>query len=244
MMRPDLLTPGCSSSHRRDDAEQPSVREAAWPSGRFDQDSGIWVRSDVSPQVESRAALFLDRDGVIVEDPGYLCRAADLVLIPGAVEVIASANSRAIPVVQVTNQAGIGRGFYGWEAFLEVEQALARKLAEAGAAIDAALACPYHQDGVSPWKHAAHPARKPRPGMLLEAARLLNLDLKRSWIVGDVTADLLAGRSAGLRGGLHVLTGHGANHRANIIAEAFPGFELRLGRSIEDAAPLLDLLVE
>jgi D-glycero-D-manno-heptose 1,7-bisphosphate phosphatase len=209
--------------------------------GRFHHDLGMWVW--VSPRARmSRPALFLDRDGVIVEDPGYLSRAADLALIPGAAGLIALANREGIPVVEVTNQAGIGRGYYGWNEFGAVEEALARALADAGAALDAVMACPYHSQGVAPWAHPDHPARKPRPGMLLAAQRLLQLDLRGSWIVGDKFPDLLAGYRAGLHGGLHVLTGQGAAHRPALADWHPQDFDLRLGETVSDAAAFLHML--
>lgn len=208
--------------------------------GRFYPDPGLWIRIAAPASCEARPALFLDRDGVIIEDPGYLARASDVALIAGAAELITSANRLGAPVVEVTNQAGIARGYYGWEEFLEVEAALSRLLAAEGAAIDAAFACPYHRDGIAAWAHPAHPGRKPRPGMLLAAARLLNLDLSRSWIVGDKLADLQAGSNARLRGGLHVLTGHGREHRQAVVETVFEGFELRLGESIRDASAILE----
>ena len=207
--------------------------------GGFDDALGIWVRVPPQAAAAPRQALFLDRDGVIVEDPGYLSSPAGLKLIPGAAALIALANRRGIPVVEATNQAGIGRGYYGWREFAQVEAALADALACEGAAIDAVFACPYHRDGVPPWAHPDHPARKPRPGMLLAAARLLNLDLKCSWIVGDRLADLLAGHSAGLRGGLHVLTGVGASERAAVSQWSPAKFDLLLGNSIADAGALI-----
>jgi D-glycero-D-manno-heptose 1,7-bisphosphate phosphatase len=210
--------------------------------GRFHEDLGMWVRAPGGPLASSRPALFLDRDGVIVEDAGYLSRPDDLVLIPGAVEVIGLANRLAIPVIEVTNQAGIGRGYYGWEEFLEVEDALAVELARGAAVIDAMFACPFHRDGIVPWAHPAHPARKPRPGMLLAARRFLNIDLESSWMIGDKQGDLLAAHNAGLRGGLHVLTGHGVEHRAAALAWLPVDFEVRAGNSIREAAGLLESL--
>jgi D-glycero-D-manno-heptose 1,7-bisphosphate phosphatase len=200
--------------------------------GHFDADLGAWVRVSGPVADAPRPALFLDRDGVIVEDSGYLYRVSAMVLIPGAAERIARANARGVPVVEVTNQAGIGRGYYGWREFVEVETALAADLARAGASIDAVFACPYHRDGVGAWAHPAHPCRKPRPGMLLAAARLLNLDLGRSWIVGDKYGDLVAGQRAGLAGGCHVLTGHGAEDRAQVEAWSPPDFAVRLADSL------------
>ena len=202
----------------------------------------MWVRVPGGPLPSPRPALFLDRDGVIVEDPGYLCRPGDMILIPGAAEIVSLANRRSIPVIEVTNQAGIGRGYYGWEQFLEVEDALAGELARGGAVIDAVFACPYHRDGVAPWSHPAHPARKPRPGMLLAARRFLNIDLENSWIVGDKPSDLLAGYNAGVRGGLHVLTGQGGKHRAAALTCCPAEFEVRTGDSIRDAGGLLESL--
>jgi D-glycero-D-manno-heptose 1,7-bisphosphate phosphatase len=215
----------------------------AFPSeGRFHAGLGMWVRAPGAPLASPRPALFLDRDGVIVEDPGYLSRGADVILIPGAAEVIGLANRRAVPVIVVTNQSGIGRGYYGWDQFLEVEDALAGELGRAGAVIDAVFACPYHRDVVGPWAHPAHPARKPRPAMLLAAKRFLNIDLENSWIVGDQRGDLLAGYNAGLRGGLHVLTGQGAKHRQAVLTWRPAEFEVRVGDSIRDAVDLLESL--
>jgi D-glycero-D-manno-heptose 1,7-bisphosphate phosphatase len=207
--------------------------------GGFDEALGIWVSASTVAAAELRPALFLDRDGVIVEDPGYLCRPGDLRMIPGAATLIASANRRGIPVVEITNQVGIGRGYYTWKEFIAVEEALAQMLAASSANLDAILACPYHREGVPPWMHPAHPARKPRPGMLFAAEKLLNLDLRASWMVGDKFSDLEAGYHAGLRGGLHVLTGKGARHRPAVIAWKPENFDLRLGESIRDAAELL-----
>lgn len=207
--------------------------------GCFDEALGIWIWAAPQEERAPRPALFLDRDGVIIEDPGYLCRAADLRLIEGAAGVIAEANRRGIPVVEVTNQAGIGRGYYGWNDFVAVEEALAHLLARESASVDAVFACPYHHEGIAPWTHPAHPARKPRPGMLLAAERLLRLDLRRSWIVGDRLADLQAGYHAGLRGALHVLTGAGIRDRAKVNEWKPENFELRLGESIRDAAGLI-----
>jgi len=133
--------------------------------GRFHEEPGIWASMTGTVSPKTRPALFLDRDGVIVEDPGYLSRVADMIVLPGAAEIIRLANRVNIPVVEVTNQSGIGRGYYGWKEFLEIEEALRSELGRAGAVIDAAFACPYHRDGIAPWNHPAHPARKPRPGM-------------------------------------------------------------------------------
>jgi len=146
-------------------------------------------------------ALFLDRDGVIVTDTGYLGRAQDARLLEGAAAAIARCNALHVPVVVVTNQSGIARGYYDWSGFCAVQAALAAALAEVGARLDAVLACAYHADGKEPLRVAAHPWRKPKPGMILAAAERMNLDLSRSWIVGDKAEDVAAGMAAGLAGG-------------------------------------------
>ena len=151
-----------------------------------------------------RPRLFLDRDGVIVEHVEYLHRVEDVRLLDGAAAAIEAANAAGWFVVVVANQSGIGRGLYDWPAFMAVQQALLDRLAAAGAQIDLVLACPFHPEANPPYRHRDHPWRKPRPGMLLEAARHLPIDLARSWIVGDRAIDIAAGRAAGLVGGIHI----------------------------------------
>ena len=168
---------------------------------------GLWVqllrrRDGDAP----RPALFLDRDGTIVEEVGHLRRPQDVRLMPGAAALIAAANRAGIPVIVVSNQSGIGRRLFAWEDFQAVQQRLLELLAAERAAVDAVIACPYHAEAEPPWQHPDHPTRKPNPGMLEHAARLLPIVLKDSWIVGDRASDLAAGRNAGLRGGLLILS--------------------------------------
>lgn len=199
---------------------------------------GVW--HEVAPQAaRGGGALFLDRDGVVVEEVDYLCRVEDVAVIPGAASVIAAANRLRIPVVLITNQAGIARGYYGWEEFAAVQHAISESLAHSGAKVDAVLACPYHPDGKGIYRHPDHPDRKPNPGMLLQAAADLELDFGQSWLVGDKLSDIDAAARAGLAGAMHVLTGHGAAERKAVeaVKSAFR-LHLRFGRSIEDAGEL------
>jgi D-glycero-D-manno-heptose 1,7-bisphosphate phosphatase len=189
-----------------------------------------------------RPALFLDRDGVIVEEVDYLHRVEDLRLVPGAAETIAATNACGIPVVIVSNQGGIGQGFYEWRAFQEVQKALLAELGRLGAVIDAVYACPYHPRGITRYAHADHPARKPRPGMILRASRALALDLDRSWIVGDKVTDLQAGQAAGMVGGLLVLTGYGPREREGALGMRTNRFDVRVVPSITHAVELLRVL--
>lgn len=170
---------------------------------------GVWVQQLSTAAFTGRPCFFLDRDGVVVEEVNYLHRVEDVVLIGDVAQAIAEINRTGNPVVMVTNQAGIGRGYYGWDAFAAVQERLLGALAQHNARIDMVLACAYHRDAIGPYAICDHPWRKPRAGMLLEAARILRVDLGRSFIIGDTVSDLLAGMEAGLVCGALALTGHG-----------------------------------
>jgi D-glycero-D-manno-heptose 1,7-bisphosphate phosphatase len=163
-------------------------------------DAGLWCQIVRAP-THNQAALFLDRDGVVVADTRYLGRAEDLRMMKGAASAIARCNALNIPVVLVSNQSGIARGYYDWDGFRAVQAALTTALAAAGARLDAVLACAYHAEGKAPLRKANHPWRKPNPGMILAAANRMDLDLSRSWIIGDSVSDMAAGSAAGLAGG-------------------------------------------
>ena len=138
----------------------------------------------------SYPAVFLDRDGTLMHDPGYLSDPALVAPFPGVAADLARLRAAGFKTVIVTNQSGIGRGYFTEEDFAQVQ---ARFLELLGPGlIDATYYCAEHPD-------TATERRKPGPGMLLEAARDLNLDLTRSWMVGDRSGDLEAGRRAGCR---------------------------------------------
>jgi D-glycero-D-manno-heptose 1,7-bisphosphate phosphatase len=146
-------------------------------------------------------ALFLDRDGTINVDTGYPDDPAEMVLREDIAPVIAAANRGGIPVIIVTNQSGIARGYYDWSAFAAVNCRVLELLRDQRASADMVLACAYHEAGAGPLAIADHPMRKPNPGMLIEAAKHLGLDLQRSLMVGDKPADMEAGARAGLTQG-------------------------------------------
>jgi D-glycero-D-manno-heptose 1,7-bisphosphate phosphatase len=170
---------------------------------------GVSVQRFTTIDYAGRPCLFLDRDGVLVEEVNYLHNIADVAIIPGVPQAIASANALGIPIVMVTNQAGIGRGYFNWDQFHAVQEYIFRQCTQHGAQFDMALACAYHADGLAPYDEANHPWRKPAPGMLLCGGEVLNIDLTQSHIVGDTLNDLWAGFNAGLPGGTLVQTGHG-----------------------------------
>jgi D-glycero-D-manno-heptose 1,7-bisphosphate phosphatase len=162
----------------------------------------------------------------------------DVVICARAAAVISAANASAVPVVLVTNQAGIGRGYYGWAEFHAVQEAIRLAIAQEGAHFDAVYACPHHRDGQGAFAHPDHPARKPNPGMLQRAAAALDIDMARSWLVGDRAGDIEAARRAGLAGALHVLTGYGQVERAAAMALSGARFDVRGATSIADALTL------
>jgi D-glycero-D-manno-heptose 1,7-bisphosphate phosphatase len=199
-------------------------------------DPGLWCQIEPA-DFAGLPALFLDRDGVIVVDTNYLGRVEDMRLIAGAAAAIARCNALRIPVVVVTNQSGISRGYYDWNAFAAVQGALAAALAQAGAHFDAVMACAYHGDGRGPLRVADHPWRKPNPGMMAEAARRMDLDLARSWMIGDKAHDIAAGHAAALAGGT-LLTADERERQA-ALALASPRFIVETAPDLADAVAKL-----
>jgi D-glycero-D-manno-heptose 1,7-bisphosphate phosphatase len=199
---------------------------------------GLWC--EIAPgNFAGRAALFLDRDGVVNEDVHFVGRAESVRVLPGAAEVIARCNRRGIPVVLVTNQSGIARGLYDWQGFHDVQAALAAVLTRAGAHVDAVLACAYHPDGRAPFRIADHNWRKPNPGMIIEAAARMDLDLLHSWIVGDRARDITAGYAAHLAGGILISADERDPERDAALALRTEAFAVEICGSLEGAAALL-----
>ena len=216
----------------------------SFPQGACFQD-GVWTQT-LSPrgQTEGRPALFLDRDGVVVEEAHYLHKIENVQLTPNAGETIKAANARGVPVILVTNQAGIGYGYFGWDDFVAVQTRILRDLDASGAHIDGVFACPFHEKAQGEYAVVDHFARKPNPGMLTLAEQIMGVDLAKSWIVGDRALDLLAGKNAGLVGGVHVRTGHGCNdgeHEAALNV-ATTTFSVSTAINLGDARGLIELL--
>lgn len=199
----------------------------------------LWRELRIEPFQQPSAALFLDRDGVIIEEKEYIRDPKDAELLPGIVELIRAAREAGMAVVEVTNQAGIARGYSGWPEYIQIENRVAEVLAHQGAKVDAVFACPFHEQGLSPYDVANHAWRKPNPGMLLEAAKLLNLALRESVLVGDKASDQQAARLARLAFGIHVLTGHGKGEQELSRAVSTEAFPVHVVTRADDAVPLL-----
>ena len=154
----------------------------------------------------SQAGVLLDRDGTIIVDRGYVGSVERVEFIDGSIEAIAALNEAGIPVVVVTNQAGVARGYYGVEDVQQVHKHMVAELARKGAHIDLWLFCPYHPDGIVEAFARASSDRKPAPGMALAAAQALDLDLTASWVVGDSHTDIGLAKAVNARP-LHVGAG-------------------------------------
>lgn len=148
-------------------------------------------------------SIFLDRDGVLIENRSdYVRDWSQVKIIPEAVRALSLAPIKKYKVVIVTNQSAVGRGFILLKTAQEINQRLTNLIREQGGQIDSVYMCPHApEDGCS--------CRKPLPGLLLQAAEDLSLDLQRSWMIGDAWSDVQAGEAAGLRGTILLKTGRG-----------------------------------
>ncbi len=200
---------------------------------------GIWSEIRSRPSTSPRPGLFLDRDGVVVHDTNFLADPKDVELLPGAAELIAEANRRAVPVAIVTNQSGIARGLFGWAEFADVEREIARRLSLAGASIGAVLACPFHPEFTANYGAVESHWRKPGPGLVLAAAGLLNIDAGRSWLVGDRARDIEAARNAGLAGAIFVDGEAAGPPESSEGADPETGFRMPVVATVSESLAIL-----
>lgn len=143
------------------------------------------------------AAVFLDRDGTLTQDTGYPHRPEELRMLPGAAEALRALRSMGYRLIVVTNQSGLARGIFTEDDLQAYHAELERRLAAAGARLDAVYWCPHHPEGsVERWRRVCA-CRKPLPGLILQAARDHRIDLAASFLVGDAPRDAEAARAAG-----------------------------------------------
>ena len=153
-------------------------------------------------------AVFLDRDGTINEQMGYINHINRFHLLPGAAESIRKLNGIGIPVVVVTNQSGLARGYFPESLLVAVHEKMEKQLAEKGARVDGIYICPHHPEAKEEKFRRNCNCRKPKNGLFKAAAEDLHIDLTRSYVVGDRWSDLKAADKCGSKGIL-VLTGYG-----------------------------------
>ena len=175
-----------------------------------------------------KRAVFIDRDGTISDEVGYVNHVSRYRVFPFAAEAVRLLNDAGWLAILVTNQAGVARGYFGEELIGEVHALLAAELRRGGARLDAVYYCPHHPSvGEPPYRQDCD-CRKPRPGLIRRAADELGLDLARSWMVGDRHSDIELARNAGVRSAF-VLTGYGRGelehqrgvwrHQPDLVAE-------------------------
>jgi D-glycero-D-manno-heptose 1,7-bisphosphate phosphatase len=175
------------------------------------------------------AAVFLDRDGTINEEVGYLDSLEQLSIFPAAIEAVRMMNEAGMKVVVVTNQSGVARGFFEEEFVQTVHEQIQKAFMKEGAFIDRFYYCPHHPtEGIGPYRISCD-CRKPAPGMLIRASEELGIDLPSSYVVGDMAKDVELANTVGATGIL-VRTGYGKNVQVSDIRPAY------VSRDILDAA--------
>jgi D-glycero-D-manno-heptose 1,7-bisphosphate phosphatase len=155
-----------------------------------------------------KPALFIDRDGTISEEIGYVNHASRYRVYPYSAAAIRRLNEAGWLAILVTNQAGVARGYFTEDLIRQVHTVLTDELERGGARLDAIYYCPHHPSAGEPPYRADCDCRKPRPGLITRAAQEFDIDLSRSWMVGDRHSDIQLAHNAGLRGAF-VLSGYG-----------------------------------
>ena len=183
-----------------------------------------------------RPAVFLDRDGTLIEERNYLDRLEQIAPFPDAASALAQLAGAGFALVLVTNQAGVARGYFD-EAFVQrAHEHLAALLARDGIVLDGYYYCPHHPEGTVAQYRRGCRCRKPGPGMVEDAARDLDLDVARSFVIGDKWIDVELAQNAGARGIL-VRTGYGA------AIEAEPPHGLRPFAIVDTLADAADVIL-
>lgn len=160
-------------------------------------------------------AVFLDRDGTIVRDVGYMNTPEQIQFIPGSIEAIKKLNEADYKVVVITNQAGVARGLITEDMLQTIDKTLHKWILNGGAHLDGVYYCPHHPEyGVHPYKQECE-CRKPHPGLIKRAQRDMDIDLSQSYMIGDKATDVEAGKRAGTKT-VFVTSGRGQEEKQKI----------------------------
>src|SRR5262245_51211482 len=176
-----VFSPHPGTRGRRD----PSAGGPGYNARAMSGDSPVGASERSAEGIESAPGVFLDRDGTVCEEVGYVNHVSRCRLLPRSAEAIRLLNEAGLPVVVVTNQAGVARGYFQEEMILAVHDRLRALLAEQGARLAGIYYCPHHPSAGEPPYRTECGCRKPKPGMLYRASREIGIDLARSFLVGD-----------------------------------------------------------
>ena len=182
------------------------------------------------------SALFLDRDGIVNQDYGYVHKIEDFHFVDGIFELVRAANKFNLLVFVVTNQAGIGRGYYTETCFNELTNWMIEQFVQNKCHINDVYYCPYHPvHGIGNYR-CDHYDRKPNPGMILKLSEKYNVDVNKSWLIGDNLSDMLAGQTSGIRNNFLITR----LSKSEVTSDAMPSnFHVR-----ESLSEITDLLID
>jgi D-glycero-D-manno-heptose 1,7-bisphosphate phosphatase len=164
-------------------------------------------------------AVFVDRDGVISEEVGYISDVEHFRLIPQSAEAVKLINQRGLKIIVITNQSGVARGYFSEEVLGHINRKMEQLLSDQGALLDGIYYCPHHPEGTVEAYRMECDCRKPSAGLLIQASREHAIDLSSSYLVGDKRTDIECAHRAGAKGIL-VLTGYGKDELSKINSAA------------------------
>lgn len=169
--------------------------------------------------MEAHKAVFLDRDGTIIEDTGYIRSPDQINFIPGSIEAIKMLKDAGYKIIVISNQSGVARGLLTEDMLQTIDKIIHRSILNGGGQIDGSYYCPHHPEiGVYPYKQVCE-CRKPHPGLVKKAVKEHHIDLSKSFMVGDHATDIETAKRAGISKSVFVLTGHGESEKANLKSQ-------------------------
>lgn len=189
--------------------------------------------------MSKKPAVFIDRDGAIIEEVGYINHVSRVVVLPGAAEAIKKLNESGIAAVVISNQSGVARGYFPEDLVRRVNERMTELLSSEGARLDGIYYCPHHTKGEVEEYRKDCTCRKPKTGLIDRAAEELELDPSRSYVVGDRRTDIETARNAGAKGVL-VLTGYGRGEWEHESVK----WDIQPHRVCENLAAAIDWILE
>jgi len=162
-------------------------------------------------ELQKNKACFLDRDGVLIEEENYLSSPSDVTIFPKTIQALKILRKNGFKIIVITNQGGVAKGYYKEESILDVHKEIDRQLAKSKLKIDKYYYCPHHPEGTVKKYSITCKCRKPSPGLILDAVKDFDINLSKSFLIGDKISDIEAAHNAGCSAIL-VETGHGQEH--------------------------------